>query len=217
MQIQAVLFDMDGLMIDTERLSDQIWCEIGARYGLTITPADTALLRGRNRAGGRAAFLKRFGPDVPFDTMCDAVVGRLTALLARSVTLMPGLTELLEALRSRNIPMAVVSSTHRSLVENNLRVAGIRDFFSELVCGDMVRRSKPAPDIYLTAARQLNIPPQACLVLEDSYNGVRAGAAAGCITVMVPNMDPATPEMEQLCRCIVPSLREVIPLLDQDL
>ena len=113
--------------------------------------------------------------------------------------------------------MAVVSSTHRSLVENNLRVAGIRDFFSELVCGDMVRRSKPAPDIYLTAARQLTVPPQTCLVLEDSYNGVRAGAAAGCITVMVPNMDPATPEMEQLCRCIVPSLREVIPLLDQDL
>lgn len=217
MQIQAILFDMDGLMIDTERLSDQVWCEIGARYGLTITPEDTALLRGRNRAGGRAAFQKRFGSDVPYDTMCDAVVGRLTAMLARSVPLMPGLLELLEEARRRNLPMAVVSSTHRSLVESNLRVAGIRDFFTTLVCGDMVRRSKPAPDIYLTAAQALNVAPEACLVLEDSYNGVRSGAAAGCITVMVPNMDPATPEMEQLCRHIVPSLLEVIPLLDQSL
>lgn len=217
MQIQAVLFDMDGLMIDTERLSDQVWCEIGARYGLTLTAADTALLRGRNRAGGRAAFQKRFGPDVPYDVMCDAVVGRMTALLARSVPLMPGLPELLAEIRRRGLPAAVVSSTHRSLVESNLRVAGIRDFFTALVCGDMVRRSKPAPDIYQTAAQTLAVPPRACLVLEDSYNGVRSGAAAGCATVMVPNMDPATPEMEQLCWHIVPSLHEVIPLLDQPL
>ena len=215
MQIQAVLFDMDGLMIDTERLSDKVWCEIGARYGLHITPADTALLRGRNRAGGRAAFQKRFGPDVPYDVMCDAVVGRLTAMLARNVPVMPGLLELLEQVRSRNLPMAVVSSTHRSLVESNLRVAGIRDYFTALVCGDMVSRSKPAPDIYLTAAQTLHTQPAACLVLEDSYNGVRAGAAAGCATVMVPNVDPATPEMENLCWHIVPDLAKVIPLLAQ--
>ena len=155
-QIRAVLFDMDGLMFDTERLGDEVWRAVAGKYGVTMTPEDVSLLRGRNYESGRRAFLERFGAGFPYDDMSAEVWREVEARLEHSVPLRPGLIELLDALRARN-----------------------------------------------------------CMVLEDSYNGVRAGAAAGCFTVMVPDMDPPTPEMERLAWAIVPGLTDVARLLEQ--
>lgn len=215
MELTAVLFDMDGLMIDSERLSDEIWVAAAARRGWTLTAQHMVLLRGTNREEGRRRLCESLGADFPFDLLADETLEELTRRLARSVPLMPGLTELLAFFSAQKVKMAVASSTHRSLVESNLRVAGVRHYFDAVICGDMVRRSKPAPDIYLQAAAALGQAPQCCMVLEDSYNGVRAGAAAGCCTVMVPNMDPATPEMERLAKAIVPSLAAVPALWEK--
>ena len=139
------------------------------------------------------------------DTMCDAVVGRLTALLARSVPLMPGLTELLEALRSLKHSHGGGLLHSPFSGGNNLRVAGIRTFQRTDVRGHGTP-PKPAPDIYLTAAKQHCSAPDLPWFWRTA-TGYAPVQQAGCITVMVPNMDPATPEMEQLCRCIVPSLQ----------
>ena len=124
-------------------------------------------------------------------------------------------SELLDALRARNCKMAVASSTDSARVLHNLETAGVRGYFSAVIGGDQGTHSKPEPEIFLKAAAALDTPPGLCMVLEDSYNGVRAGAAAGCFTVMVPDMDPPTPEMERLAWAIVPGLTDVARLLEQ--
>ncbi|NLS84607.1 MAG: HAD family phosphatase [Ruminococcaceae bacterium] len=213
MSVQAVLFDMDGLMFDTERLADGMWIETGANHGFTITPSDVAMLRGVNRAMGKKLFMEHFGEDFPYDMLLDETVEKFTASLAKHVPLRPYLMELLTELEKRGIPTAVGSSTNRVLVEQNLRVAGVEKHFQAIVAGDEVKNSKPAPEVFLKCAEKLGADPANCIVLEDSYNGIRAGHAAGCKAIMIPDMDPPTPEMEQLAFAILPSLREVIDFI----
>ena len=214
-QIRAVLFDMDGLMFDTERLGDEVWRTVAGKHGARMTAEDVSLLRGRNYESGRRAFLERFGAGYPYDEMAAEVWREMEARLERGVPLRPGLLVLLNALRARGCKMAVASSTESARVLHNLETAGVRDYFSTVVGGDQVTHSKPEPEIFLKAAAALDTPPAQCMVLEDSYNGVRAGAAAGCFTVMVPDMDPPTPEMERLAAAIVPGLADVAVLLEQ--
>lgn len=211
-QLRAVLFDMDGLMFDTERLSDEVWCAVSRKYGFEMTSRDVSLLRGRNYEGGRAAMLGRFGPDFPYDALAAEAHEKISARLARHVPLRPGLFELLDALRGLGCKMAVASSTQSDRVLHHMALAGVRDYFSAVIGGESVTNSKPDPEIFLRAAAALGETPASCMVLEDSYNGVRAGAASGCFTVMVPDIDPPTPEMEALADAVVPSLLDVIPL-----
>ncbi|MEG0768784.1 MAG: HAD family phosphatase [Ruthenibacterium sp.] len=213
MKTKAVLFDMDGLMFDTERLSDEVWTALAKREKLAMQSTDLQLLRGKTREAGKAALLEKFGADFPFDRICNAAMTEITARLSETVPLRPGLLELLDTLKINKIPAAVASSTHRALVESNLRVAGVLDFIAAIATGDEVMHSKPAPDIFLLAAKRLGVAPEDCMVLEDSYYGVRAGVASGARTIMVPDLDLPTPEIEQLADAIVPSLADVIPLL----
>lgn len=212
--IEAVLFDMDGLMFDTERLADIVWAQVGKAHGYTIGPEEMTLMRGTNREEGKRAMLAHMGADFPFDTLHQQAQALMRERLKDAVPLRPGLNELLKFLEQHGVLMAVASSTAQALVEEYLERAGVRRFFKAVVCGDMVTRSKPAPDIYLEAAQRLSVPPAHCLVLEDSYNGVRAGAAAGCETVMIPDLSPATDEMRRLARAVLPSLFEVCGYLE---
>lgn len=213
MRFDAVLFDMDGLMFDTERLSDRIFARVGREYGVTIGPKEMSLLRGRTYEAGRAAMAARFGPKVLYDEMMAKVRTELVRQVTLQKPLKPGLLELLQHCRERGIRRAVASSTDEAIVRRYLADTGLTGLYDAVVCGDMVERSKPEPDIYLAAARALGVPPARCLVLEDSYNGMRAGAAAGCAAVMVPDLDPPTEEMRALAYRVVDSLFEVIPLL----
>lgn len=212
--IRAALFDMDGLMFDTERLSDEIWFQLGPKYGLTVTDKDMERLRGRSYEAGKEAFLAAHGADAPYDALAADARAAWTQRLAQGVPLRPGLFAALDFFKERGIPMAVASSTGRALVAQNLRLSGTASYFSAVICGDMVLRSKPEPDIFLAAAHMLGTPPAACLVLEDSHNGVRAGAAAGCVTVMVPDLCPVTPEMRGLATAILPSLADLPHFLE---
>ncbi len=209
MSTKAVLFDMDGLMFDTERLADGMWIKTGAKHGFTITPSDVALLRGLNRERGKEVFLQHFGADFPYDMLLDETIAEFTASLAVNVPLRPYIKELLAELKHRGIPAAIGSSTNRTLIEQNLRVAGVEEYFDAIVGGDEVTNSKPAPEVFLKCAAKLGVDPQDCIVLEDSYNGIRAGSSAGCKAIMVPDLDPPTEEMEKLAFAIVPSLKEV--------
>lgn len=213
---RAVLFDMDGLMFDTQRLWDKAWQQAGEACGVAMGEAQIAPLRGRSLADSRAIFEKNVAPGEVFDR-CNAMADALVREWLRGeVPMKPGLLQLLAYLQRTGRAMAVVSSTEQGLVKDLLRRAGILHYFSAVVCGDMVRHSKPAPDIYLLGAQRVGVPPEQCLVLEDSENGARAGIAAGCRTVVVPDIAPVAQQVLDAAAAVVPSLSGVIPLLEQE-
>lgn len=213
--IEAVLFDMDGLMFDTERMWSEAWQRAGAALGLPVDLALVNAMRGRNAAGCRRVCLERLGPGLDFAALQNTARAEMARMIDEGgLPKKPGLCELLELLRRRGIPAAVCTSTRRATTESHLDRAGVRLFFAALVCGDEVENGKPAPDIFLRGAALLHAEPRRCLVLEDSPSGVRAGAAAGCKTVMVPDLTPPTDELRALAAAVAGSLFDIPPLLE---
>ena len=123
---------------------------------------------------------------------------------------MKGVKEILEFFRAEGFKMAVASSSPTKMIKRNLKTSGLEEYFSEVVGADMVENGKPAPDIFLLAAKKLGLPPEECYVFEDSYNGIRGGAAAGCRTIMVVDTAPPTDEMKKLCAGIFDNLSEAL-------
>lgn len=213
--VRAVLFDMDGLMFDTERLAQDAWLRAGREKGWPITQEVVSDIRGTNLAGSREIFRQRFGDAVDYDEARALRDGYVEARIRESgLPVKPGLYSLLRALRQKGIPAAVATSTSRETAYAYLELADVRQYFSALVFGDEVARSKPAPDIFLAAAEKLRTKPEHCMVLEDSPNGLRAARAAGCIPVMVPDLTPPTPELSRLCAAVADTLEDAVPLLE---
>lgn len=215
--IEAVLFDMDGLMFDTERMYQKAWLQAGRQMGVPMEPEIVNRLRGRNREGCARVCREAFGEGFDFDAMRTAC----RALMARwieedGLPVKPGLYELLAELERRGIPAVLATSTTRDSAWGHLQRAKVDRYFLGAVCGDEVSHSKPDPEVFLKAAALAGRDPARCLVLEDSPAGVRAGAAAGCFTVMVPDLTAPDEELRKLADEILPGLRDVIPLLDRD-
>lgn len=214
--IQAVIFDMDGLMFDTERLSITYWKEALAEQGLVMTDEQAARIRGRNEEGIRQVCEALYGPTLDYPRAQAAQRARMDRVDREGLLrTKPGLPQLLDWLREHNIPRAVASSSRRFSVEGHLRTAGILRAFNAVITGDQVEHSKPDPEIFEKAAAALGADPSRCLVLEDSPNGVRAGAAGGFVTVMVPDLDPPTPELAALYTACVKDLYQVLALLQE--
>lgn len=212
--IQGVIFDMDGLMFDTERVSMRVWNEQLAKFGWTFSQQLGNAIRGCNDEGICRALTAAYGPGFEYVPVRDGVRARLEQVLEEEgVPVKAGLVPLLHWLKEQGIPCAVASSSRRVTVEHHCRAAGVLGSFQHLVCGDMVEHSKPHPEIFLKAAQRLGVDPAHCLVLEDSFNGVRAGAAGGFVTVMVPDMDAPTPEISQLYTARADNLLVVLEML----
>lgn len=185
----SIVFDMDGLLFDTERVADLAADWIGQRMGLGSTAYMNRLTLGLNAQMILATWKQHFGERFNADTFVRLRDEFLKQYYSTNkVPPKPGLYELLQWLHQNNIPMAVASSSKRSEVEFNLNNAGIIDYFSAIICGDMIKQSKPHPDIYLTACRALNAEPQNCFALEDSKNGLLSAHSAGCRTIMIPDL-----------------------------
>ena len=213
--IQAVLFDMDGLMLDTERMWAEVWLQEGLAAGLPMTEQVVVSMRGCNGEGCRRVCRAAFGPEFDFDSFQDRARAAMQAMVERrGLAVKPGLVPLLQELRRRGIPAVVATSTRRATTRGYLQKTGIEGLFRGLVCGDEVTKGKPDPEIFLKAARLAGVPPQNCMVLEDSPNGIRAGAAAGCKAVMVPDLTAPDAQLRALAAAVVPSLYEAIALLD---
>ena len=215
--IEAVLFDMDGLMFDTERMYQKAWLQAGRQMGVPMEPEIVDRLRGRNREGCARVCREVFGEEFDFDAMRTAC----RALMARwieedGLPVKPGLYELLAELERRGIPAVLATSTTRDSAWGHLQRAKVNRYFLGAVCGDGVSHSTPDPEVFLKAAALAGKDPARCMVLEDSPAGVRAGAAAGCFTVMVPDLTAPDEELRKLADEILPGLRDVIPLLDRD-
>lgn len=207
--LAAVIFDMDGLMLDTERLARQAWERAFAERGLPIYDEVYYQIIGRTSADSRQVFSQAYALDLD---VIDAIARRKTAFLLdayeREVPVKPGLIELLAWLDARGMPRAVATSTLRELAVHKLGKAGLADGFSVIVCGDEVANGKPAPDIFLRAAQHLGVQPRACAVLEDSEPGIRAARAAGMRAILVPDQAPPSPESTALAHRVCASLGE---------
>lgn len=213
--IQAVIFDMDGLMFDTERLWDTLWEPACQALHLSM-PADLERFyaSGRGLAGAKLnEHIREYFPQIDPQILVGKVWELAEERFAQGVPCKPGLKELLQTLEEKQIPRIVASSSPRSLILKNLQTTGTARYFDQVVCGADVQHSKPAPDIFLKAADCLGVEIHRCLVLEDSFNGVRAGHAAGAVTVMVPDLAQPTDEIRGLYTRCCDDLFEVRQLL----
>lgn len=203
--LQAVLFDMDGLLLDSERLWLETEAEVMAWLGGSWGPEHQEMLVGGSLDRTVAYMLKLTGPVAPPEEVGRRLLDGMADRLRADVPMMPGARELLDGVRAAGLPSALVSSTHRALMEHALDGMG-RDRFTVTVAGDEVARTKPHPEPYLAATRLLRVEPRRCVVLEDSLNGATSGAAAGCHVIAVPSVVPIDSAPR---RTVVGSLREL--------
>ena len=212
---QAVIFDMDGTLFDTEPVLHRAWVKL---VELGRIPADILELLphmvGKNRLAIRRELIAHYGETFPLDDIYrerDALIQ--TELNERGVPLKPGVPEIFGILRDMGYRLALATSTSAPSVADYMRRTGLAKHFDVIVTGDRVENGKPAPDIFLLAANELGLTPDRCTVIEDSHNGVRAGAAAGMDVIMIPDIQSATEEMRALATHVCESLHEIPRLL----
>jgi len=185
----AVIFDMDGLMLDTESLGPQTWREAAAAIGIEFDLGLLPAMIGRNYRDCREMLREHYGPTYPVEQLTATCLTVFDAIVAREgIAQKPGLHELLDWLEGENIARAVATSTRRDRAEAQLTQQGLIARFAMLVGGNEVERGKPEPDIFLLAASRLAVAAADCVVLEDSEPGVRAALAAGMMPIMVPDL-----------------------------
>ena len=207
--VKAVIFDMDGLLFDTEIVFFRAMQAAGSEAGHDIPWELFLSLLGRDREYNYLRMREHFGaafPAEPFHARCR---DHMLVLLKDQLHLKAGAIEILDLLDRLRIPRAIATSSLRANVDHHLAAVGISDRFHTIVANGDYINGKPHPEPYLTAAEQLGVDPSDCLALEDSYNGVRSAAAAGMMTVMVPDLLKATDEMRHLCTYIANDLHEV--------
>lgn len=212
-EVKAVVFDMDGLLVDTEAAARAAFYEIAAELGHEVPMDVYVQMIGVPGVQGREALHAHFGPDVALDPLWDAWGRRFYSMAEAGVALKAGVVELLDHLDAAALPRAIATSSPHRDVESHLAHHGLRERFHSVIARGDYARGKPHPDPFLMAAETLNVPPHACLALEDSHNGVRAAHAAGMMTVMVPDLLDPTEEMRGLCVRIADSLHDVRDLL----
>lgn len=214
--IAGIAFDMDGLMFDTERLAVDAWMLAAKELGYDIPYAVVAETFGMTGELTRQVLYRHYGADFDCDGFFKVYRKHREHLLAGGIRVKPGLLTLLDYLREKGYRYTVSTSSHEQDARRNFALAGISDYFAAIVCGDMIARSKPAPDIYLKACEVLQLPPDQCLALEDSPLGLQAAYAAGLHPVLIPDLAEVDAATEKLVYAKVDTLADVITLLERD-
>lgn len=210
MKYRAVIFDMDGVIFDSERAVMESWIEVAKKYGLKDIENVVYQCLGVNSTATRQIFCEHFGGDFPYDVYKKEASGLFHSRYGNGkLPLKTGVTELLSWLKEEKYLVGLASSTRQAVVEQEIRDAHLMEFFDRLVCGDMLKKSKPEPDIYLMACESLSVAPREAAAIEDSYNGIRSAYRAGLTPIMVPDMVQPDEEMRRLARVICKDLREV--------
>ncbi len=196
--IKGLLIDMDGLLLDTERVAEKCWELAEEESGFRMPEGFYHTLIGQSMAACRQRLEEVMDPDCDNDQFM-AIASRVyyETLLQGEVPVKRGAEEFLRYLQEEGVPRCLATSTGRDLCRRKLEATGLLELLPERVCGDEVLHSKPAPDIYLEAAGRIGLPPEDLLVLEDSENGLRAGLAAGCRVLHIPDLGPVRLEIQR--------------------
>ncbi|KPK13272.1 MAG: hypothetical protein AMJ56_02680 [Anaerolineae bacterium SG8_19] len=213
-KIQAIIFDMDGLMVDTEPLARRSWEMVLNEFGQHLDELAFHQMIGLRRLDGARLVLKKLDLDLSPDELLERKEKYLAKILAGGIPIMPGLERLVEELKQRDIPWAVATSSPISYADLIIRDLGLAMDCQAIASGDEVQHGKPAPDVYLLASERLAVSPENCLALEDSIPGVKAALAAGMLTVAVPN-DHTDADAFSLADYVFPSLNEVADGIDR--
>ncbi len=214
--VEAILFDMDGLVLDTEKLYTRFWQEAANALGYPMTKEQALGMRSLNRGAGLAKMQSYFGEAVDYDAIRGKRIEMMDAFVEKEgVTLKPGIRELLSYLKEHGIKTSIATSSPIERTRLYLTSVGLEKSFDELVSGYMVEKGKPEPDIYLYAAEKLGVKPEHCMVLEDSPAGILAAYRAGCIPVMIPDQDEPEEETRKLLYAKVENLQKVMGLLEK--
>jgi HAD superfamily hydrolase (TIGR01509 family) len=212
--VGAALLDMDGTLLDTEKVyfESLIAALNSSGYTDDIIPLCHAMV-GLPGPECEAMLVGRYGEDFPLADINKAFVANRDEIFRAGLPLKGGAVELLDALRNAEWPMAIVTSSSRRSADEHLALAGIRARFDTILTRDDVINCKPSPDLYLLAASRLGVTPQACVAVEDSNHGVTAAHSAGAITIMVPDLVPPTEESRARCAAVLTDLNAVLEML----
>lgn len=198
-KISLAIFDMDGLMFDTERISLQAWVEVGKDFGFHIEPSVVIETIGASLTNTEKVFKKHYGGQFPFYEIRKRKVAYALEYIAdNGLPIKKGLYELLGFLEEKSVFRAVATNTERERTEKYLELAGVKTKFDIIVCGDEVGRGKPDPEIYLTTAQKIACPNEECIVLEDSENGIKAASRAKMMPILIPDIKRPAKEVEKL-------------------
>lgn len=210
---KAVIFDLDGLLFDTEQLYQDAIMSAAVELGHDITPAIFRTMIGRPLAQTRVFLLEQYGSTFPVEELLTTWHRHFAAIVETRLAVKPGVVELLDALDALALPRGIATSSSHKTVQHHLGAHDLGDRFHHIVASGDYAAGKPAPDPYLLAAARLGIEPRFCLALEDSHNGVRSAAVAGMMTIMVPDLLEATDEIRGLCTFVVRDLHMVRDLV----
>lgn len=212
--IRGVLFDMDGLVLDSEKLYSRFWREACAFYGFAMSYEQSLKMRALNRAAGKAMLESFFGETIDYVQVRAKRIELMDAFIEENgVEPKPGIFELLAWLKERGIAAAITSSSPLPRIRSHLSRHGLDVRFDALCSGYEVPNGKPAPDIYLYGARSLGVKPEECLALEDAYSGILSAYRAGCLPVMIPDQDQPDDATLELLYAKGDTLTDVMELL----
>ena len=194
---KGAIFDMDGLMFDTESVYYICWKKTAESYGRTFYDEFYRSIMGTSHKT-TLSMVEKFYPGIDPQEFVDRCWNYVDEMLLESVPVKKGLYELLAFFKENGVKMAVASSSGIELIKRNLEMTNVLSYFDAVLSGQNLPNGKPAPDVFLLAAKELGLDPSDCYVFEDSFNGVRAGAAAGCTTIMVPDLVEPNDEIRGL-------------------
>ncbi|AXK66236.1 HAD family phosphatase [Burkholderia anthina] len=214
MIFSAALFDMDGLLVDSERTIMNTWIDVSNAHGVVLTEIDYLQIVGRSFAEGQVILARLIGNPDTFDAVRTRVREQLAAPEPHpKFPLKSGALALLETLAQAGIPCAVASSSARDVIRARLDAVGVLPFFRAIAGGDEVSRGKPDPAVYRLAAERLGVPAHACVAFEDSDFGAQSAAGAGASVVTVPDLKAPTPEIVALSLHVLASLDDAVTLV----
>ncbi len=212
--LKGAIFDMDGLLLDTERLYAESWCEAAKAFGQEPADGFAKAVCGTN-GEKMLEVIHKYYPEVDARSFMEFCIHRVEDILKTEIPEKPGMREILKFFQKNNVKMAVASSTKLATIEDNLSRLGVLPMFSAVVSGQQVAKGKPAPDIFLLAAGEIGCQVDECYVFEDSANGIRAGRAAGCCTIMIPDLTLPDEELKELATGIYGSLEEAMEAISR--
>lgn len=213
--IKGAIFDMDGLMLDTEKLLVRFWRQSAADFGYDMSFENVLQIRSLSRKYSVPLLKEIFGEAFPFEEVRSRRIRLMNAYIDENgFDVKKGLFELLDYLKEHSYKIAVATATDLERAKNYLGRIDALGYFDAIICGNMVENGKPEPDIYLEAARQLGLSPEECAAFEDSPNGLKSAYAAGCKAIMIPDLSQPDEEVTPLLSAVYESLDKAIEFFE---